>query len=108
MDRVVTMFAGFSIKCYVFSEISSSMEKLIGNVRWRALPKSIQFFVDTSTINRVLSEHTDRPGLTSSVIVPRPESFSQVAEYQIEQFSPKLRVLDSQGSSLEYKIYGYK
>ena len=32
VDRVITMFAGFSIKCYVFSEISSSMEKLIGNV----------------------------------------------------------------------------
>ena len=28
--------------------------------------------------------------------------------YQIEQFSPKLRVLDSQRSSLEYKIYSYK
>ena len=29
VDRVVTMFAGFSIKSYIFSEISSSMEKLI-------------------------------------------------------------------------------
>ena len=39
----------------------------------------------------------------SSVIVPHFECFSQVTEYQIEQFCPKLRVLDSQSSSLEYK-----
>ena len=29
VDRVITMFAGFSIKSYVFFESSSSMEKLI-------------------------------------------------------------------------------
>ena len=37
-----------------------------------------------------------RPVFDSSVIVPRSESFRQVAEYQIGQFSPKLRVMDSQ------------
>ena len=42
-----------------------------------------------------------RPGSGSSVIVPRTESFSQVVEYQIEQFSPKLRILDSQSCCLE-------
>ena len=35
----------------------------------------------------------NRTGSGSSVFVPRSESFSQVAEYQIGQFSPKLRVL---------------
>ena len=40
---------------------------------------------------------------SGNVIVPRSECFSQIAEYQIEQYSPKLRVLDS-SSSLEYKI----
>ena len=34
-----------------------------------------------------------RPGSGSSVIVPRSESFSQVAEYQIGLFPPKLKVL---------------
>ena len=44
----------------------------------------------------------------SSVYVPRSESFSQVTEYQIGQFSPKLRVLGSQSYSLEYKVCSYK
>ena len=29
MDRVITKFAGFSLKSYIDSEISSQMEKLI-------------------------------------------------------------------------------
>ena len=44
----------------------------------------------------------------SYVIMPRSEYFSQVAEYQIGHFSPKLRVLDSRSSSLEYKICSCK
>ena len=44
------------------------------------------------------------PVFASSMILPRSKYFRQVAEYQIGQFSLKLRVLDSQSSSLEYEI----
>ena len=37
--------------------------------------------------------------------MPRSESFRLEAENQIGLFSPELKVLDTQSSSLEYKIY---
>ena len=52
----------------------------------------------------VCSLHQLRTVLGPSLIVPRSESFRLVAENQIGLFSPELKVLDTQSSSLEYDI----
>ena len=45
-----------------------------------------------TTYRYVIVNPTAQTEFTSSVIVPRSESFRQVAEYQIRQFSPELIV----------------
>ena len=52
--------------------------------------------------NKDLPPLLSRTMLASSVIIPRSESFRQVVENHIGQFSPKFRVLlDSQSSNIE-------